>query len=765
MDYDLSLTQLVHQYARDLGADLVGIANVERYEHAPLLLSPQGHFPRARNIVVVAMTHTDGAVEMGGRPTPHDFGPYAFQETMNTRNEHIVWALARVIHDNGWRAIPMPATNIWRFRPYGGMTRPFIPDISDIHAGAAAGLGEIGYSGLLLTPEFGPRQRLCTLITNAPLQPTPLYRGEPLCDRCLMCARHCLTQAYDKEVDGECEVIIEDKVMRYANKSIWRCSWAEHYGLDIDLPKPDVITEEAILDNLAAHGRRGGEMGSCLRFCLPPQLRHRDPDYTDTVRRRSDTSGDGREIDRPATWEAQRIAFDWGACAVSVADETRCAQAGLDLKPRLPDGRRLLAFAFTWPEGGSAAGRGSQPAPELAAALSDLRYFDEDGEVVIDGFGRRAVIGNVITSALLQPGSAVNPAPAARELWPLLSCLAGRRLSRTHAMDSVSKACDDNRLAKGRLFNALVGTVDLIGFAPAARTDEFASELERILDTKAMSFFAVDQGSRHGPVVPEVHRRPDPIIRRASNWLEGAASVIVLGVPVPETIVRRATEPPADAVGPYAYAVYQARRELRYAAYWIAQALAAGGYRAAVADDLMGTGSVQANPRGLQPDFRCSRFAAVAAGLGQMLHTGAVWTPEHDTRGLFISIVTDAPLPATPLLDAPSPCDSCDHPCVSACPTAALGADTVEVQVEGCSVSFGALEWVRCEWAKRYGLVADEGPRWIGSPIDIQPPEGKVTPDDILAAYAQLDPSQKHRMCIVEPCVRACHFKLTGSKR
>ena len=308
MQPDKRLTRKLEQKARELGADLVGIAPVSRYEHAPKLLSPRGHWPGARNIIVVATHHTDGVVEMGGREHPQQIGPYAVQGWMNSRNEHMVWELARLLHAEGWGAMPMPATNIWRFRPYGDVDHAFVPDISNIHAAAAAGLGEIGYNGLLLTPEFGPRQRFCTLISDAPLEATPLYRGPALCDRCLLCAKHCLTQAFDKEVLGECEVVIEDKVMRYPDRNMWRCAWGEHFGLDLDLDKPDTITEEVIHEFLAEHGRRGGEMGSCLRYCLPPHLRHFDPEYTNTVRRRLNTGADGRPMDRPATLEAAALA-------------------------------------------------------------------------------------------------------------------------------------------------------------------------------------------------------------------------------------------------------------------------------------------------------------------------------------------------------------------------------------------------------------------------------------------------------------------------
>lgn len=778
---DEALTTLLRERAMDLGADLVGVANVERYANAPLLLSPQGHFPEARAIVVVALHHTDAAVEMGGRPTPHDLGPYNVQNTMNSRNEHIVWELARFLEEHGWRAMPMPATNVWRFRPYGDIGRPFVPDISNIHAAAAAGLGEIGYSGLLLTPEFGPRQRFCTLITDAPLVPSPLYRGEPLCDLCMACAEHCPTEAFSKEVSGDCEVAIDDKVMRYPNKNIWRCAWAEHFGLDVDLPKPERVDEAVIHEYLGTHGRRGGAMGSCLRFCLPPQIRHRDPAYTDTVRRRLNTTPASNTPDRPATWSAQRLAFAWWAEGVWVADAASCRAAGVELHGRLPDARTLVAFCLPLP---STQPGDARPTGAVWHAASDFCRFAEHDiarelerrgyaalpctglseEEVVQAAGIEQagggdrLFGSVITSAPLQAGRAANPRRPGADLWVCLQRAAGQRAVRSAAAGGRS----DEQSSGEELLEALPAGIDMVGFCGAGRLASLARQLEAVMDVEAMRVFVTDEGSVHGPVRPRVRHKEEPIIRAPQWYLPNAQTVIVVGVHLPAVTIERATLPPAEAVGPYAYAVYQGRRELRYAAYCIAVALRAGGYRAVVTDDLMGTASYQANPRGPQPDFRSSRFAAVAAGLGHMTHTGAVWTPEWGVACLFISIVTDAPLASTPLLAGGPPCEGCDRPCVDACPTGALRSEPVCVEVEGRQVRLGALDWLRCEWAHRYGLVGDEGPRWIGSSTDIPPPNGTVTVDALVEAYAALDPTQKHWMCVAEPCLRACHMALAG---
>jgi epoxyqueuosine reductase QueG len=51
-------------------------------------------------------------------------------------------------------------------------------------------MGEIGRNNLLLTPEFGPHQRLCAIVTQAPLEADS--RGEfSLCTECGRCVEAC----------------------------------------------------------------------------------------------------------------------------------------------------------------------------------------------------------------------------------------------------------------------------------------------------------------------------------------------------------------------------------------------------------------------------------------------------------------------------------------------------------------------------------------------------------------------------------------------
>jgi epoxyqueuosine reductase len=60
-----------------------------------------------------------------------------------------------------------------------------------------AGLGELGRNGLLITPEFGPRVRLCKILTDIPLEPDkPIEFGvEAFCTKCKLCAKKCEANA------------------------------------------------------------------------------------------------------------------------------------------------------------------------------------------------------------------------------------------------------------------------------------------------------------------------------------------------------------------------------------------------------------------------------------------------------------------------------------------------------------------------------------------------------------------------------------------
>lgn len=80
-----------------------------------------------------------------------------------------------------------------RARGYRARPETFDGESLVIHYGVAAGLGQLGINGQLLTPQAGSRCRLNVLTTNAPLEfDEPVDYGlEGVCDQCQICVRRC----------------------------------------------------------------------------------------------------------------------------------------------------------------------------------------------------------------------------------------------------------------------------------------------------------------------------------------------------------------------------------------------------------------------------------------------------------------------------------------------------------------------------------------------------------------------------------------------
>ena len=93
----------------------------------------------------------------------------------------------------------------------------------------AAGLGEIGYSKVFLSPQFGPAQRLGAIITDAPLEEDPLYSGSSLCKRCFKCVDACPVGALSKK--EKISLRIENKIFEFGKLDRLRCDWAKKYAL------------------------------------------------------------------------------------------------------------------------------------------------------------------------------------------------------------------------------------------------------------------------------------------------------------------------------------------------------------------------------------------------------------------------------------------------------------------------------------------------------------------------------------------------------
>ncbi len=82
---------------------------------------------------------------------------------------------------------------------YRGKTAEYQMNFEE--AAVKCGIGERGFSGSVLTDDFGPMVRYCFILTNAEIEPTELKKPH-LCDNCKKCAAACPGNAISQE-NGE----------------------------------------------------------------------------------------------------------------------------------------------------------------------------------------------------------------------------------------------------------------------------------------------------------------------------------------------------------------------------------------------------------------------------------------------------------------------------------------------------------------------------------------------------------------------------------
>ena len=181
----------VKRKARELGADLVGIADGELMNRHP----PDPADPRRpiditeldyRRVIVLAKRLNSGVARIIPWGDRTKF--YNDELTISTLEE-ISLELVYWLEELGYPAIIVPPTHVdpWRYQddPSQHMTTL----LSLPHAAVEAGLGTLGLNLQLLTPEFGPRVVLTAVLCSVDVAcdrriEQALCRG-PSCGRCL----------------------------------------------------------------------------------------------------------------------------------------------------------------------------------------------------------------------------------------------------------------------------------------------------------------------------------------------------------------------------------------------------------------------------------------------------------------------------------------------------------------------------------------------------------------------------------------------------
>lgn len=166
----------------DWGADLVGVADIghlnELILHPPDLLEG---YVRAVSIAIQLPISVFEAIS--DKPTPNYSSAY---KTANLILDQLAYKTAVAFQNVGYDSLPIPASQVLdRENWYAAISHKAVARM--------AGLGWQGKNLLIITPQFGSRVRLVTVLTAAPLiVDTPVKNR---CGNCMLCRDACPVRA------------------------------------------------------------------------------------------------------------------------------------------------------------------------------------------------------------------------------------------------------------------------------------------------------------------------------------------------------------------------------------------------------------------------------------------------------------------------------------------------------------------------------------------------------------------------------------------
>ena len=201
------LTNEVVTWLKANGASLVGIAPVERFDGAPKGHRPRDFSQEARFVVTFGVALLHQAVYWEEHLVNSELVPpehrkdllqnYFYQQTgynmVNDLLNRLALSVSNFLESRGHLSLFFPAT-------YGSdaeeLIRRTIPSgwglLSQRHAAVMAGLGEFGLNNVVLTPQYGPRIRFNSVITEAELTASPLITKKVcLGEDCSICLQSC----------------------------------------------------------------------------------------------------------------------------------------------------------------------------------------------------------------------------------------------------------------------------------------------------------------------------------------------------------------------------------------------------------------------------------------------------------------------------------------------------------------------------------------------------------------------------------------------
>ena len=174
----------IKRIAASFGADLCGIAPIERFSKAPEGFRPTDVYPETKSVVVIAKKLPEG-IFLSDNPVPYTV-------TCDVIRHEIIRSVINICNrleqEDGVIAVPVPSQPYlyWDEENHRGQAI-----LSLRHAGYLAGLGILGKNTVLANNMYGNRIRLGALLLNIEIEPDDLADYQLCSENCQVCIENC----------------------------------------------------------------------------------------------------------------------------------------------------------------------------------------------------------------------------------------------------------------------------------------------------------------------------------------------------------------------------------------------------------------------------------------------------------------------------------------------------------------------------------------------------------------------------------------------
>jgi epoxyqueuosine reductase len=172
------------------GADICGIAPVDRFAGAPKGFHPCDIYPDCRSVVVFASRFPLSTLQARTN------APYTLvRNKMVDKLDWISFHVSSELETEGVVSVPIPSAEPY---DYWDMDRTHGRGILSLkHAGVLAGLGVLGRNTLLMNEKFGNMIWLGAILVSIDLEPDPVASYEGCDSECTLCIDSCPQHALD----------------------------------------------------------------------------------------------------------------------------------------------------------------------------------------------------------------------------------------------------------------------------------------------------------------------------------------------------------------------------------------------------------------------------------------------------------------------------------------------------------------------------------------------------------------------------------------